>query len=519
MAFVSNIGLAFEEVVRRHHDRTALLYPATEETVSYGKLAALATAIAGELVRQGVQPGDVVAMFHDKSPPAYAAMLACLRLGVIYTNLDPDSPWARLEKILHTCQPRLIVNSFSTLPYQDALEQAGTLPVLDLQAWSRRPLADSEALPDAASVGGQHPAYIMFTSGSTGMPKGAAISHANLLWFIGWAHDRFAVTQDDVMTNANPMYFDNSVFDFYTALFAGATLVPLTAEQVREPRTLVKLVNQARCSIWFSVPSLLVYLLTTRALAAKDFPAMRAIVFGGEGFPKTRLKQLFDLFGARTALENVYGPTECTCICSAHRVEAVDFDDMTRLATLGSIAQNFSAHILPLDAAAPQFGELFLAGPHVGLGYYNDPERTSRSFIQNPANARYPEVGYRTGDLVERDENGKLHFKGRQDFQIKHMGYRIELEEIEAALNTLPNVKECAVVYRKLAEGLGEIVAFAAADDAGVTAESLLSQLAALLPAYMVPRKVNVMAQLPKNANGKIDRVSLQSAIQERASQ
>lgn len=517
MAFVSNIGLAFDEVVRRHSNRTALLYPATQEVVSYGELAALANAIAGELIRQGLRQGDVVAMFHDKSPPAYAAMLACLRLGVIYTNLDPDSPWARLEKILHTCQPRLIVNSFSTLPHQGALEQAAKLPVVDLQAWARRPLVDSASLPDAGSVGGHQPAYIMFTSGSTGIPKGAAISHANLLWFIGWAHDRFAVTQDDVMTNANPMYFDNSVFDFYTALFAGATLVPLTAEQVREPRALVRLVNQARCSIWFSVPSLLVYLLTTRALAAADFPAMRAIIFGGEGFPKTRLKQLFDLFGARTALENVYGPTECTCICSAHRVGAADFEDMARLTTLGSIAQNFSSHILPLDAAAPNFGELFLTGPHVGLGYYNDPERTAKAFIQNPANIRYPEVGYRTGDLVERDEHGQLHFKGRQDFQIKHMGYRIELEEIEAALNTLPTVQECAVIYHRIAEGLGEIVAFAAVDDAG-TAEALLSQLAALLPAYMVPRKVNVMAALPKNANGKIDRVSLQSATQERAS-
>lgn len=518
MAFVSNLGVAFDDVVRRHSDRTALLYPATGDTISYRQLAALAESMAGQLLAHGLRQGDVVAMFHDKSPPAYAAMLACLRLGITTTNLDPDSPWARLEKILQTCQPRLILNSFSTLPHHDALAHSGNLPVADLQAWSRAPLIDAGELPDAASVGGHQPAYIMFTSGSTGMPKGAAISHANLLWFIGWAHDRFAVTADDVMTNANPMYFDNSVFDFYTALFAGATLVPLTAEQVREPRTLVKLVNQARCSVWFSVPSLLVYLLTTRALSARDFPAMRAIIFGGEGFPKTRLKQLFDLFGARTALENVYGPTECTCICSAHRVEAGDFDDMARLTTLGSIAQNFSAHILPLDASDPNFGELFLTGPHVGLGYYNDPARTAKAFIQNPANLRYPEVGYRTGDLVERDEHGQLHFKGRQDFQVKHMGYRIELEEIEAALNTLPTVKECAVIYRKLAEGLGEIVAFAAVDEITGTPEALLPQLAALLPAYMVPRKLNLMAGLPKNANGKIDRVSLQSALEERAS-
>jgi D-alanine--poly(phosphoribitol) ligase subunit 1 len=514
MAFVSNLGLAFEEVVNRYRDRAALFYPATQEVVSYAHLASLAHAIAGELLRRGLQQGDVVALFHDKSPHAYAAMLACLRLGVTYANLDSDSPWARLEKILGTCQPRLLINSFAELPHREALEQGGDLAVLDLSAWSRDSARQLESLPDAGSVSGSQPAYIMFTSGSTGIPKGAAISHANLLWFIAWAHDRFGITHDDILTNANPMYFDNSVFDFYATLFAGATLVPLTAEQVREPRTLVKLVNQARCSVWFSVPSLLVYLLTTRALKTEDFPAMRAIVFGGEGFPKTRLKQLFDLFGQRIALENVYGPTECTCICTAHRVVQADFDDMQRLTTLGPIAQNFSAHILPLDAADPDFGELFLTGPQVGLGYYNDPERTARSFMQNPVNSRYPETGYRTGDLVQRDGNGWLHFKGRQDFQIKHMGYRIELEEIEAVLNTLPQVKECAVIYNKIAEGLGEIVAFVAVPVAD-HAETLASRLSELLPAYMVPRKVNVMERLPKNANGKIDRVYLQSSLRE----
>jgi D-alanine--poly(phosphoribitol) ligase subunit 1 len=515
MAFVSNLGLAFEEVAKRHRDRAALYYPATQETVSYAQLASLAHAIAGELCKRGLRQGDVVTLFHDKSPRAYAAMLACLRLGIAYVNLDPDSPWARLKKILDTCRPRLLINGFAALPHREALERDGAPAILALSEWSPDAAGASACLPDARGVSGSLPAYVMFTSGSTGVPKGAAISHANLLWFIAWAHDRFAITHDDILTNANPMYFDNSVFDFYSTLFAGATLVPLTAEQVRDPRGLVRLVNQARCSLWFSVPSLLVYLLTTRALTADDFPAMRAVVFGGEGFPKARLKQLFDLYGRRIALENVYGPTECTCICSAHRVSDADFDDMQKLTTLGHIAQNFTAHILPLDQGEPDFGELFLTGPQVGLGYYNDPERTAKSFIQNPMNSRYPEVGYRTGDLVQRDASGKLHFKGRQDFQIKHMGYRIELEEIEAMLNTLPQVKECGVIYRKIAEGLGEIVAFAAVDDAAVTAESLVSQLAGVLPAYMVPRKLHLMERLPKNANGKIDRVCLQTSIGE----
>jgi D-alanine--poly(phosphoribitol) ligase subunit 1 len=352
----------------------------------------------------------------------------------------------------------------------------------------------------------------MFTSGSTGAPKGAVISHANLVWFMQWARDRFAITPDDVLTNVNPLYFDNSVFDFYTALFSGATLVPVFHDQARDPRTLVRIVDAAQCTVWFSVPSMLVYLLTTRALSTKDFGAMRKIVFGGEGFPKAKLKQLWDLFGSRADLENVYGPTECTCICSAYTIRERDFSDMQNLAPLGTLAQNFDCEIIAADAADPDFGELFLRGPHVGLGYYNDPARTAAAFVQNPTHSRYIDVGYRTGDLVRRDESGRLHFKGRKDYQIKHMGYRIELEEIEAALSSVPGVKECAVVYHKLGEALGQIVAFVASD-AGMTADEVMRHVGSALPDYMVPRRVVFLHALPKNANGKIDRVGLQASL------
>ena len=358
----------------------------------------------------------------------------------------------------------------------------------------------------------------MFTSGSTGTPKGAVMSHANVLWFIGWAQSRFALGPTAVLTQANPLYFDNSVFDVYAALFSGATLVPLDAQQVRDPRRLVHLVGQAGCTLWFSVPSLLVYLLTTRALTADAWPAMRQIVFGGEGFPKRRLRELHDLYGAQTQLINVYGPTECTCICSAYDIGAGDFDDMQALAPLGRLSENFSYALLPSESGAdgegePDRGELLLFGPQVGLGYFNDAERSARSFVQNPAHARHADIGYRTGDLVRRDEQGLLHFRGRADFQIKHMGYRIELEEVEAALSSLEGVLECAVVYQRLGEGLGQIVAFAAVREG--TAETALRQgLAALLPAYMLPRRLELMRQpLDKNANGKIDRIALQARL------
>ena len=508
MAFISNLGIAFHEVAHQYEKRTALIYPATGERISYGELNLLVERIARMLLAKGLNQGQVVAMFHDKSPDAFAAMLACLRLGIIYTNLDPDSPWERLRKILGTCQPKVIINAFQEIPFGTSLEAAGYRNFIHLR--EKQITTGDEPLPDICAIGGGSPAYIMFTSGSTGMPKGAVMSHANLLWFIAWSRERFAITADDVLTNVNPIYFDNSVFDFYSAIFSGAALVPIAPDQVRDTRLLVRLINSAGCTIWFSVPSLLVYLLTTRALAASDFPAIRKIIFGGEGFPKTKLGQLYKLFGMRAGLENVYGPTECTCICSAHTISAADFQDMQNLSPLGLLAQNFDFEILPPDENDADFGELLLRGPQVGLGYYNDPERTAKAFIQNPRNSLYTDIAYRTGDLVRKDNQGWLHFKGRADFQIKHMGYRIELEEIEAALNSLHDVKECAVIYQKLGEGLGQILAFTATSSP-VTAEEILHKITAIVPPYMVPRRITVMDILPKNANGKIDRIALQA--------
>ena len=504
------MGLAFRDVAVRFANRTALYYSENEVTVSYAQLSIAVDRWADVLWARGLRQGHVVAFFHDKSPDAFAAMLACLRLGVTYTNLDPDSPWERVCKILTSCAPDLLINAFEELPFAAELSGGNALAVLHLK--SDAAITSLEEIPDQASVQGGTPAYIMFTSGSTGMPKGAVMSHANLLWFTQWSRDRFGITPDDVLTNVNPIYFDNSVFDFYSAIFSGASLAPLTPSQVKDARTLVRLVEAAKCTIWFSVPSLLVYLLTTRAISKDNFSSVRKFIFGGEGFPKPKLKQLFDLYGDRADLENVYGPTECTCICSARTINNSDFEDMLNLAALGPVAQNFGFEILPLDGANPDFGERFLRGPHVGLGYYRDPDRTSKAFVQNPAHQSYADVGYRTGDLVERDVNGLLHFKGRADFQIKHMGYRIELEEVEAALASITQVRECAVIYQKFSTGMGQIVSFVACST-DTSSEELSIQVCSILPPYMVPKKFVFLKELPKNANGKIDRVALAAAL------
>lgn len=506
MALHTNLGCAFEDVVQQHGQRCALHYPASGERISYAQLHALAQRLAGVLHDKGLRRGQVVALLHDKSPAAFALMLACLRLGLVYTNLDPGSPWERVRKILQACQPELVAGGFAELPFQAELQAAGHA-TLHLRACAGA-AAPATPLPAIEQPDGGAPAYIMFTSGSTGAPKGAVMSHANVLWFLDWARERFAIVPGDVFSNVNPMYFDNSVFDFYAAIWHGATMVPVNSEQVRDTRLVVRLLNEAGCSVWFSVPSMLVYLLITRALKPTDWPALRVAIFGGEGFPKARLRQLYDLFGQRALLENVYGPTECTCICSAHAITAADFDDMQNLAPLGYLAHNFDYEILASDADDPDSGELFLRGPQVGLGYYNDAQRSAGVFIQNPNHQLYADRGYRTGDLVRRDAQGALHFKGRADFQVKHMGYRIELEEIEAALGSIASVMECAVIYQKNATDGGQILAYAVLHAAG-DAALLPAALARLVPPYMLPRSVAALAALPKNANGKIDRLAL----------
>ncbi len=512
MSYSYNLGLAFYKVASDHASKIALSYPDGKK-YSYFELNELSNRLSAFLLAKNIRQGDVVALFNDKSPEAYALMLACLKAGITYTNLDNTNPWERLRKIVATCDPKMILHdSESNTVIGEITTLFPQTPIINysLPEFTKDTNQFSPANPESSiEVHGGVPAYLMFTSGSTGFPKGAVMSHNNVLNFIQWGQQTFGITSSDVFTNVNPIYFDNSVFDFYTSLFSGATLVPLNANIVKNTKSLVQAINNTNCTIWFSVPSLLVYLLTTKALTKEDFKSIKRIAFGGEGFPKNKLKQLFDLLGERTKLFNVYGPTECTCICSSYLITHRDFQNMSELAPLGYIAPNFGYEILALSEENPNYGELALTGPCVGLGYYNDADRTAKSFVQNPMK-RFSERMYKTGDIVERAENNYLYFKGRSDNQIKHMGYRIELEEVEAAFSSLSYINEVGVIYERLTPELGQIKAFISVAENSKDVKEILSDVKAILPVYMIP-KIHVLEALPKNRNGKIDRKQLEA--------
>ena len=502
--YIHNLGSLFYSVCSRSKDRAAIVSEDGKE-ISFAELNSLSNRIANHLLAKGLNKSDVVCFFNDKSFHAFASMLACIKCGIIYVNLDHTSPAERIKKIVSTCNPQLILNFFGDKVFSDFnLINSVNVSGNNLE---KMVSAQSSHNIDVSQITGSSPAYIMFTSGSTGFPKGATMTHANVLNFISWGRTEYKITSDDKLTNVNPVYFDNSVFDFYVSLFNGASLLPFLPDTVKDPKLLVSKINERKPTIWFSVPSMLIFLLTTKVISDNDFISLRVITFGGEGFPKTKLKQLFDLYKSHARFVNVYGPTECTCICSAHDITENDFIDMTGIPTLGNLTRDFSHLILNDENNQPALtGELCLLGSQVGLGYYNDPERTSKSFVQNPMNSSSAEMMYKTGDLVSLKDDGKLYFVGRKDNQIKHMGYRIELEEIEAVINTLPGTRETCVVYKKETNGLGQIIAYVVSNDKG---SDILGATRNLLPSYMIPRQVIVLDSLPKNKNGKIDRVEL----------
>lgn len=503
-----NLGFRLNKVAKEFGDKIALYYPGSI-SYTFRELESKSNQYSYHLEDLGLESGDVIAILNNKSFDALCLMLGAIKIGVIYTNLDPDSPKERLGKMLDTCNPNIIFiddigrefiedNKFP-YPSKRISNESSKLAGFDNKPHSKQNL-----------VTGACAAYIMFTSGSTGFPKGAVMSHNNLLNLVDWAKDTFNITSNDRFTSVNPIYFDNSVFDFYGSIFNGASIVPFSIENTKNPKDLVRLIDETNCTNWFSVPSMLIYLLTTKALRKDNFKSIKKIVFGGEGFSKNQLKKLYQFFGETKEFFNVYGPTECTCICSSYQISSDDFQDLSSFAPLGKIAPNFEYYI-DSNGSNLNEGELCLLGPNVGLGYFNDLERTSNSFIQHPER-KYHSIMYKTGDLVYLDNDGLLQIKGRVDNQIKHMGYRIELEEVESGMNQLNGVKESAAVYKELGNGIGYIVGFLAVEE-GLEYKMFKEELLAILPSYMIPREIIQMKILPKNQNGKIDRNQLKNSL------
>jgi amino acid adenylation domain-containing protein len=352
-------------------------------------------------------------------------------------------------------------------------------------------------------------AYVLFTSGSTGVPKGVMIPHKAIIDYIEWCVETYALTDKDVISNHAPLYFDNSTFDLYCAFKTGATLHLVHEElNVVLPR-LVKWLSERAISVFFCVPSVLTMLLRSRRLKPDSFPNLRHLICAGEVLPRDILSEWMAMY-PHIQFANMYGPTEITVDCSFHIQHAIPSKDLLSI-PIGKARTNMELFVRTesgeLSQAIGAQGELLVRGTAVAYGYLGDAEKTKKAFIQNPLNRFFHDQLYCTGDLVRIDEHADFLFLGRADDQIKYLGYRIELGEIEASLVGVEGVHEGVVVFNNSSvESEREIGALVSLHE-GFNPEELRKALEKRLPGYMVPTRIKITTEdFPRTPNGKYDR-------------
>ncbi|HPF39749.1 MAG TPA: amino acid adenylation domain-containing protein [Phycisphaerae bacterium] len=502
MNAVTNVFELLANAVDAHAERIAIDFG--DATIRYTDLIDRSERFATRLREAGAAPGARVAHAFTKSIDALVALFAIARTGAAYVPIDPAWPADRIAKICEDAGA-VIWTGTRSAPGAIATRMRSTFA-------SQVDGADAVAIEStytAPRITGAPPtpdrgvANLLFTSGSTGGPKGVEITTLSLDHFSRWGEVQFALTPDDRVANHAPFNFDLSTFDIFAAVRVGATMCPVPERVKMFPYPLAKFIADQRISIWYSVPSALVMLQLRGKLGDHDLSALRHVIFAGEVMPIPALRSLAELI-PHAAWTNLYGPTE-TNVCTYHPVNhKVDMSAPTL--PIGLPISDTRVWIVDedlQDVAAPGAGELLVAGPTVTTGYANDAEMTARRLVPAPDGVG---MAYRTGDRVRRRADGALLFEGRIDRMIKCRGHRIEPGEIETALLNHPSVREAAIVAVAdpvFGNRLRACVSFR--DALSLTQADLIAHCRANVPAYMVPDEWDIRDALPQTDRGKVD--------------
>jgi amino acid adenylation domain-containing protein len=509
-----------------NHDPDQPAVIGSDHCLTYGELEALSNQIAHQLRSDGIRPHDRVGVFLTKSTSAVAALFGIQKAGAAYVPVDPHYPPQRAMYILQNCAVRGLVTSSERLACfpVDFLKTSGISSILlsdhteshhqlvDLRVTSFSELrATRPTTNPSVAITESNLAYILYTSGSTGNPKGVMISHLNSLTFVNWCYSEFGVQKSDCVSSHAPFHFDLSVFDLFCTIKAGGTVCLVPSEVQAFPRELARWIADRGITIWYSVPSALIQLVEHGKLETNDFEKLRLILFAGEVFPIKYLRQLVRHI-PHAAYYNLYGPTE-TNVCTYYRVTESDIaSERTEPVPIGAACANtevFAVDEQMKPIAVGKQGELYVRSSTVMKGYWGRPDATEQVVVQNFLNPDYPEIIYRTGDIVDLLPSGDYQYVGRRDKMIKSRGYRIELGEIEAVLYSHPGVREVAVIAIP-DERIGAKIAAYLVCDSAVARQQLEKYCLERLPRYMIPERFELRQSLPKTSTGKIDRPSLE---------
>lgn len=498
-----NLIELFEESVKKYPQKVAVIDKDRE--ITFSDLREQAIILAQKIIYGGACQNKPVAVFLDKSIESVYSDLGIIYSGNFYMNLDIKTPAERISNILKLVEPRFIISTSKQIKSIEAIIP-DSIDVILLDTDDRKVCFDAGYVLDRLStIIDTDPSCIINTSGSTGTPKGVVLNHKSFFDFVEWAIDTFKFEDDLVMGSLSPIVFDIYSFELCMLMAKASTLVVLPGNLAAFPAKILDLLEKHKVNFLFWVPTIMVNIANMDLLSNYKLESLKTVWFAGEVFP-TKQFNYWHHHLPQTTFANLYGPIEITLDCTYYIVDKEIPDEQPL--PIGYACRNTDIIILDADDKAVKEpnveGELCVRGTSLAMGYYNNPEKTAAAFVQNPLNKAYPEVIYRTGDIVCYDEEGLIMFKGRKDNIVKHMGYRTDLGEIEhVIINTLKLVKNGCIVYNQAEK---EITLFYEAEQE-IPASEFRKKIGQALPKYMIPTVYNHLELLQRNTNGKIDRL------------
>ncbi len=499
----ANVTYWLDETADRLPEKTAFVDE--HKKITFRELRMQAMALATRMIEKGLFRKPVV-VYLEKGVDVLVSFMGAAYSCNFYSPIDIDMPASRVNKILEVLQPSLVITTARLREAFAGYAYEGEYLLFEDAVVSKV----EEEMVNAARMRGIDTdfLYVLFTSGSTGIPKGVTINHRSVIDYIDWVTETFAITEEDSFGNQAPFYFDNSILDIYSTIKSGATTYIIPKNLFAQPVPLLEYLKEKRINTIFWVPSALIVVAKLKAFRNVDLSdTLRRVLFCGEVMPNKQLNT-WRRFLPDVLYANLYGPTEITDACTYYIVDREFADDEPL--PIGIPMANTDILVLN-DRNEPvkgdEIGELCVRGTSLSMGYYNNSEKTREAFVQNPLNPCVPETIYRTGDLVKYNAHGEIIYLSRKDFQIKHMGHRIELGEIETAVSSLEEIAMCCCLYDEKRQ---KIVLFL---EEPLERAYINEKISGLVPEYMLPGKVITLEKMPINANGKIDRVKLKELL------